>query len=150
MYAKRRALGSGNGIIFLYDSNCEEHILVNAGSWKSRLHYGEALVHAGVSGLRKGRHSQVKSIEISAALTRSALASLGLAAICTLAGLSRSRRRSISRTLAYGVAGSVLGFAAGLTWGTRHLTAGMARSAMKEIGALRDEHWIEKHPVNYG
>jgi hypothetical protein len=48
------------------------------------------------------------------------------------------------------VAGGAIGFAAGFTWKTRDLTASMARSAMKEMGTVRDEHWIEKHPVDYG
>ena len=75
---------------------------------------------------------------------------MSVAAIGACAGLLRFRRRSISRTVAYGVAGSAIGFVAGFTWKTRDLTASMARSALKEMGAVRDEHWIEKHPVNYG
>jgi hypothetical protein len=73
-----------------------------------------------------------------------------VAAIGACAGLLRFHRRNILRTVAYGLAGSAIGFVAGFTWKTRDLTASMARSALKEIGSVRDEHWIEKHPVNYG
>ena len=123
------------------------------GSSKTRLAYGRALVHSGLSGLRRGCDLQLDRQRLAAALTRSALASLGLAAIGACAGLfhfHQSGSRTISRTVAYGVAGSAIGFAAGFTWQTRELTARMARSALKEMGTVRDEHWIEKHPVNYG
>lgn len=122
------------------------------GPSKTKLHYGRALVHSGLSGLRSGRDSQLEGRRLSAVLTRSALASLSLAALGACAGLlgfHRHDRRSISRTVVFVVAGSAIGFAAGFTWKTRNLTASMARSAMKEMGTVRDEHWIEKHPIDY-
>ncbi|HEY5175289.1 MAG TPA: hypothetical protein VII95_06950 [Terriglobales bacterium] len=123
------------------------------GPSKTNLNYGQALVHSGLSGLRRGRDSQLEGQRLSAVLTRSALASLSLAALGAWAALFRLRRhdrRSISRTVAYGIAGGAIGFAAGFTWKTRDLTASMARSALKEMGTVRDERWIAKHPINYG
>jgi hypothetical protein len=126
---------------------------VKQGSSKTRLRYGQALLHSGLSRLRWACDSQLDRQRLSAVLTRAALTSMGLAAIGVSAGLFRFRRsgrNSISRTIAYGVAGSAIGFAAGFTWETRDLTTNMARSALKEISTVRDERWIEKHPVNYG
>jgi hypothetical protein len=126
---------------------------VKAESSKTRSHYGRALVSSGISGLRRGRDSQLDGERLSSVLVQSALASLGLAAIGACAGFlrfQRNGRRGVSRTVIYGVAGGVIGFVAGFTWKTRELTASMARSALKEMGTVRDEHWIEKHPVNYG
>ncbi len=126
---------------------------MKAGASKTNLRYGRALIQSGLSGLRRGRDWRLDRQRLSAALTRSALASLSLAAIGACASLfpvRRSGRSSISRTVAYGVAGSAIGFAAGFTWETRDLAASMARSALKEISTVRDERWIEKHPINYG
>ncbi|MGB8770538.1 MAG: hypothetical protein WCC92_13035 [Candidatus Korobacteraceae bacterium] len=126
---------------------------MKAGSSKANRGYGRALVHSGLSGLRRGRDSQLEGQRLSAVLTRSALGSLGLAAIGACAGLLPfylSRRHRIARSAVWGVAGGVIGFAAGFTWKTRDLTASMARSAIKEMGTVRDEHWIERHPINYG
>ncbi len=121
-------------------------------SLKADLHYARALAHSGMSGLRRGRDSQLEGQCLSAVLARSALASLGLAAIGACAGLFSFRRfdrRSLSRTVAFGMAGGTIGFAAGFTWKTRSLTSSMARSALKEMGTVRDERWIAKHPIDY-
>jgi hypothetical protein len=118
-----------------------------------KFRYGRNLVHSGLSGLRRGRDSQVDRQRVPGVLIRSALASLSVAAIGAGAGLllfRRPDRSKISRTLALGIAGGAIGFAAGFTWQTRDLTARMARSALKEMGTVRDERWIEKHPINYG
>lgn len=126
---------------------------MKAESSGRNLSYGRALFSSGLSGLRTGRNSQPDRQRLSTVLAGSTLASLSLAAIGACAGLlqfQRNGRRSLSRTIAYGVAGGAIGFAAGLAWKTRDLTARMGRSALKEMGTVRDQHWIEKHPVNYG
>lgn len=122
------------------------------GSSKTGLGYGRALVSSGLSGMRRGRDSQLDGRPLSALLARSALASLRLAAIGACAGLLPfylSRRHRIARSIGCGLAGGAIGFAAGFTWRTRDLTASMARSAMKEMGTVRDERWIERHPIDY-
>jgi hypothetical protein len=119
---------------------------------KENLHYAKALAHSGMSGLRRGRDSQLEGHCLAEVLARSALASLSLAAIGACAGLfsfRRFNRRNLSRTVAFGVAGGTIGFAAGFTWKTRGLTPSMARGALKEIGTVRDERWIAKHPIDY-
>ncbi len=139
MYATVRAL-------------CRGIIFVKEESLKANLHYARALANSGLSGLRQGRDSQLEGECLSTVLTRSALASLSVAAIGAFAGLFSLRqfdRRSVSRTVAFGVAGGTIGFAAGFTWKTRNLTASMARSALKEMGTVRDERWIARHPIDY-
>ena len=119
---------------------------------KSSLHYGRALVNSGLSGLRNGRDSHLHGQPLSGALTESARGAIGLAAIGTCAALigsyfaDRDRR---ARAVGYGVAGSVIGLIVGLAWKTRELTASMGRSALKEMGTVRDEHWLQNHPIDY-
>ena len=119
----------------------------------SGLRYGRELVNSGLSGLRTGRESHLQGQPLSEALTDSARGALGLAAIGTCAALVGSclsgQRNRRTKTVGYGVAGSVIGFIIGLTWKTRELTASMGRSALKEMGTVRDEHWLRTHPIDY-
>ncbi len=122
------------------------------GKVKSRLHYGRALVNSGLSGLRNGRDSHLQGRPLSGALTKSARGALGLAAIGTCAALFGScfsRRDHRAKAVGYGVAGSVIGLVVGLAWKTRELTASMGRSALKEMSTVRDEHWLQNHPIDY-
>jgi hypothetical protein len=119
---------------------------------RSGLHYGRALVNSGLSGLRHGRDSHLDGQPLSGALTESARGALGLAAIGTCAALIGScfsRRERRAKAVGYGVAGTVIGLIVGLAWKTRELTASMGRSALKEIGTARDEHWLQTHPIDY-
>ncbi len=120
---------------------------------KGRLQYGRALVNSGLSGLRNGRQSHLHGQPLCEALTESARGALGLAAIGTCAALIGScfsgRRNRSAKAVGYGVAGSAIGFIIGLTWKTRELTASMGRSALKEMGTVRDEHWLSTHPIDY-
>ena len=54
-----------------------------------------------------------------------------------------------AKTVACGLVGSAIGFVAGFAWKTRDLTEGMAHSAAKQMGVVRDQHWLERHPIDY-
>ncbi|MGO9796465.1 MAG: hypothetical protein ACLPLZ_10275 [Terracidiphilus sp.] len=75
-------------------------------------------------------------------------AALG-ACIGVLGSYSGYRRKSIARTLAFGFLGGAIGLGAGLAWESRRLTASVAGSALRNIGRVRDEHWLTKHPIDY-
>ncbi len=120
---------------------------------KHDTHYGRRLVASGLSGLRSSQ-AHLDEQQFSEALTQSALASVGVAALGACAGLLRycfsERRKGLARTAAYGVAGGAIGFCAAFTWKTRQASATMARSALKNMRGVRDEHWLMRHPINYG
>ena len=117
------------------------------------LHYGRSLASSGAAGLQSGRDAYLKGKPLAAVLNQKARASLGLAAIGACAGLLQcfvtGRRRRIPASIALGAAGSAIGFFAGFTWKTRDLTASMVHAAVKNIGSVRDEHWLERHPIDY-
>ncbi len=121
---------------------------------KQSIRYGRRLVASGLSGLRSARRAQMDEQRLAEALTQSACASLALAAIGTCAGLLRSylrgRRGQLTRTAAYGVAGGAIGFCAAFIWKTRDVSDSMARSALKNMRGVRDERWLQRHPINYG
>jgi len=123
------------------------------GKMKNGLQYGRALVNSGLSGLRNGRDSHLQGQPLSNALSKSARGALGLAVLGTCAALIGScfagRRKRSAKTVGLGVAGSMIGLAIGLAWKTRELTASMGRSALKEMNTVRDEHWLQTHPIDY-
>jgi hypothetical protein len=51
--------------------------------------------------------------------------------------------------LAYGLLGGAIGFGAAVVWESRCLTASIAGGALKNIGRVRDEHWLSNHPIDY-
>jgi hypothetical protein len=123
------------------------------GTVGTYLRYGRSLANSGAAGMRSGRDTYLNGKPLGALLTQKARASLGLAAIGACAGLlqcfSSGRDRRIAKSIALGAAGSALGFFAGFTWRTRDLTASMVQGAAKNMGSVRDEHWLERHPIDY-
>lgn len=66
-----------------------------------------------------------------------------------LSGYRGDRHKSIGKILGLGFVGSLIGFASGVAWESRDLTSSVAGSALKSIGQVSDEHWLEKHPIDY-
>ena len=71
------------------------------------------------------------------------------ACVGVLVGYPICRKKSPSVTLAYGLLGCAIGLASGVAWKSRHLSKSVAGGAMKNIGKVRDEQWLSKHPINY-
>jgi hypothetical protein len=127
---------------------------MNLDGWlKSGIEYGWELLRAAVEGARSAEE-QIRKVESPrSVLIRSARISLApsvaAASLGLVAGYWVSRRKSAHNTVAFGLAGAVLGFAGGMAWGTRHMAGGMARGAIKKVDAARDTHWLAKHPIDY-
>lgn len=125
----------------------------NGGWFKSNINYGRDLVEAGWEGARAGQSETLdgkSACDILSTSTRSSLIAAGIGLGIGVAGAALcSERRSTSRTTAFGVVGGLIGFAAGMIWGTRHLAGGMARNARRNIDAVRDARWLERNPIDY-
>jgi hypothetical protein len=123
------------------------------GALESYLRYGRSLANSGAVGMRRGRETYLNGRPLGVVLNQKARASLGLAAIGACAGLLQclvsGRRRRVPESIALGAVGSAIGFFAGFTWKTRDLTASMVHAAAKNMGAVRDEHWLDRHPIDY-
>ncbi len=121
--------------------------------FRANLDYGRELVRSGVAGLSSGRQEHLQGQPLSQVLARSARASLGLATLGACTGLLRyylpARRARVAKTLACGLLGSAVGFLAGFAWTTRDLAESMTRSAVKQVNTVRDQHWLEQHPIDY-
>lgn len=118
----------------------------------TRLAYGRRLVKAGISGIRTGREN-FDPQRASALVSNSAEESLKLAVVGACLGILPAclmRRRSrLASALVLGAAGSAIGFCAGFSWKTRKLTSSLAHSAIREVRRVKDEHWLDKNPIDY-
>ncbi len=119
----------------------------------SSLGYARKLIAASASGLQSGRRAGVEGQSASKILASSARDSLLLALAGACAGLLPScflrGRRRIGKALAFGALGGVAGFCTGVSWKTRKLASNMSHSALREVGKVRDEHWLEDNPITY-
>jgi hypothetical protein len=124
------------------------------GKWvKSNVDYGKRLVDSGIEGARSGQDDFLNGEPLAPYLGESVKGALLPAAIgvCVgvLAGYPIWRRKSKTVTLAYGLLGGAIGLTTGMAWKSRHLSASVAGSAMKNIGKVRDQQWLTKHPIDY-
>jgi hypothetical protein len=130
---------------------------MSVGSWiASEMQYGRNLADSGWHGARAAWDSARQDQAVEGLLARSVRASFaptaigaGVGAFCALL-MQRRKAPSPALAMALGVAGGLLGFGAGVVWQTRELSSEVARGALREMGTKRDEHWLEKHPINYG
>ena len=118
-------------------------------SLESNLAYLKQLVGAGLDGIDSARH------ELDGGVFTSPLQAVVWTptAIGATIGILSTRlignRKSASSVAMGGLAGSVLGFGAGLVWTSRRLIGPAARTAIRRVNAARDAHWLETHPIDY-
>ena len=120
---------------------------------KSNVDYGRKLVHSGLDGARCGEEAFLQGTPVAQFRNDSIRHALTPAVIGICSGLLASypgkRLKSANRALAFALFGGVLGFAAGILWENRRLAESVVHSAAKRISRTRDEHWLEKHPIDY-
>jgi len=117
---------------------------------KSGVSYGWDLLRSAVEGARSAEqemHEDTRSLLLGSART-SLASSVAVASLGVVAGYLLSKRKT-QKLAGFGALGAVVGFAGGMAWGTRRMTGGMARGAIRKLDATRDAHWLSKHPVDY-
>ena len=120
---------------------------------KSSADYGRRLLDSGIEGARSGEEEFLDGEPLTPFLSDSVRKALKPAALGACIGVLASnpscREKSIGRTLVYGLLGGLIGLGSGVAWASRRLTATVASSAIRNIGRVRDEHWLTKHPIDY-
>ncbi len=120
---------------------------------KSSSDYGRKLLDSGIEGAHSGEEAFLGGKPLTPFLNESVCSAVTPAVLGAFIGALSSypgqQRKSVTRTLAYGLLGAAIGLGAGLAWESRYLTASMAGGALRKIGKMRDEHWLEKHPIDY-
>lgn len=127
---------------------------MNFSQWtKSNADYGRKLLNSGFEGARSGEEEFLSGKPIAPFLSESARHSVTAAvlgaSIGLLGGLSTTRHKSTIKAVACGLVGAALGFGASVAWEGRSLGASVIAGALKNIGKVRDEHWLEKNPIDY-
>ena len=120
---------------------------------KSEVGYGRKVLGSGLEGARSGREAFLNGKTFSLFLTESVRNALTPAAFGACIGIlgtcPGNRHRSIGKALRFGFLGGAIGFGAGIVWQDRRLAASVARGAWRNVGRVRDEHWLERHPIDY-
>jgi hypothetical protein len=120
---------------------------------KSEVEYGRKILGSGLEGARSGREAFLNGRQLNTFLSESVREALKPAALGACIGFLSSypgkRHRSISRGLGLGWLLGAIGFGAGFAWASRRMTASMAGDVRRNIGRVRDEHWLEGHPIDY-
>ena len=127
---------------------------MNVREWsKSTAVYGQKLVHSGREGAVLGRESYLHGEHLGSFFNQSARTALKPAVLGAAIGFLSAypaRRNKWARwALECGALGCVVGFGAAVAWQSRGLASSVASSALKSIDRVRDEHWLEKHPIDY-
>lgn len=122
-------------------------------SFKDNVEYGRKLVNSGLQGVQEGGREGLQGESLPRVVLDSAKDSWALVAVGAGLGLLGSylanKRKLTPQVALFGLIGGALGFSVGLSWGTRHVTGGAARGAMRKISATRDERWLENNPIDY-
>ncbi len=127
---------------------------MNVRQWsEATARYGHRLVESGLEGARSGREEFLHGGNLATFLGQSLRHALGPAMIgaClgALGSVPANIRRKPARIMVYGLLGGLTGLGLGLAWESRGLTESLASGAWKSLSRVRDEHWLERHPIDY-
>jgi len=119
----------------------------------SNLEYGRKVVNSGLDGARSGREAFLEGRSLTPVLSESVSKAWTPAVVGACIGLVGSipgnRERSIGKVFACGVVGGMVGFGLAVAWANRRLTESITDGALRNIHKVRDEHWLESHPIDY-
>ena len=123
-------------------------------SWsKSEVEYGRKVLNSGLAGARSGQKEFLNGSPLSPFLSKAVRDASKPAAAGAILGVLGSypgeRQRFVCRALVFGFLGWAIGLGVGIAWQSRGLTACVTSGAWKNIGRVRDEHWLERHPIDY-
>lgn len=119
---------------------------------KSEVDYGRKLVDSAIEGALEGGGEILKDEPLRRHLEKSAVHAIAptiVGACLGWLGGYLQNRRAKNRAFVCGLLGGAIGFGTSLIWENRKLTARAATGAWKSINKTRDEHWIEKNPIDY-
>jgi len=119
---------------------------------QSEVEYGKKIFDSGVNGARSGREAFLQGDSVTPFISAAVAKSWKHAAFGACLGLMLfpgNKRKSVGQMFAYGFLGGALGLGLGIAWASRRLTGSMANGAFDNIARVRDEHWLESHPIDY-
>ena len=119
----------------------------------SKMHYARELLNAGLEGARSGRETFLNGKCLGTFLAESLGNALKPAALGLCLGVLGSYPgngpKRASRVFACSLIVGAVGFGASVAWQSRFLVERATASALRNIGRLRDDHWLKRHPIDY-
>ena len=126
---------------------------MNLRRWsQSEVEYGRKVLDSGLAGARSGRETFLKGRPLTPFLNETVRNASLPAAVGAFVGVLASQprdRRSACKAVAFGFLGWTIGLGLGIAWQSRGLTTCVTNSALQSIGRARDEHWLQRHPIDY-
>jgi hypothetical protein len=127
---------------------------MHVAEWsKSEVEYGRRVLNSGLEGGRSGQEAFLHGRPVSPFVHESFRKAIKPAVLGALVGMligcPKNGPRSAAKVLASGLIGGVIGLTAGVVWESRLLVASVAGGALSRIDKVRDEHWLEKNPIDY-
>ena len=129
---------------------------MSLGSWsRSSVGYGRKMLNSGLDGARSGREAFLNGRPLTPFLSESIRSAVKPAVIGACIGAlgsypnHRHHQFSIGRVFLYSCLGGAIGFGTAFAWESRRLTAKVAAGALENMEKVLDEHWLEKHPIDY-
>lgn len=120
---------------------------------KANADYGRRLINSGLEGARSGREAFLQGGAFAPFLGHSVRGALKPAVFGVCLGMLGTRscdhHRSARRAAACGLLGGAIGFGLGIAWQNRRFTASVLSAAFRRMEKVRDEHWLEKNPIDY-
>ena len=115
-------------------------------SLQSEMKYSRRLIGA----VRAGQSSRALREELARSARGAWAPVVAGAAVGLLAAYFGGGTKKSGRGVVVGaLAGGALGFGGAIAWSSRDTTSKLLRKASKNVSAVRDEHWLEKHPIAY-
>ena len=128
------------------------YVAMQLTEWsKANADYGRKLFNSGLEGARSGREAFLHGGSFAPFFGKSVRSAWKPAALGLCLGVLSGRKhdKSPSRAVACGLLGGALGFGLGIAWQSRRLAASVLSAALGSIAKVRDEHWLEKNPIDY-
>ena len=126
---------------------------MNLREWsESEVEYGRKVLNSGLAGARTGRETFLNGKPLTPFLSEAVRSASVPAAVGALVGVLASQTRnqhSACKAIVFGFLGWTIGLGLGTAWQSRGLTACATSAALRNIGRVRDEHWLERHPIDY-
>ena len=128
---------------------------MNLREWsQSEVEYGRKVLNSGLAGARSGQAAFLNGKSLTPFISRAVRNASTPAAVGMFLGVLGSlpggnHHRCGTRSLMFGLLGGAIGLGMGIAWQSRRLTACAAAGALSNISRVRDEHWLEAHPIDY-
>ncbi len=118
-------------------------------TWRSELDYLKQLAGAGWNGIADAQREMKGPVFAPSPADTIWRPAAVCAGIGMIGGRLTGKRNSTYRVAIGGVIGGILGSTAALAWTSRRFARHATGKAARSVNAVRDQHWLRAHPIDY-